>query len=174
MTSEVGILKIGIAYNPLRRFKDVRRQYPIITEFHQAWGMPRRQAEFVERMVHRRLASVRHENELFRMTDAAAVLEIETVLSALGIVAVPFESPLPREPKMREKRERPSPKLNDDFTHFTFRFDRTLREKAERLAEEDHRALGVWLSLVVADKIAATEAARAPSRKRIRTPVMAD
>ena len=65
-------------------------------------------------------------------------------------------------------------KKTDDFTHFTFRFDRALREKAERLAEEDHRALGVWVSLVVADKVAAAEAARPPSRKRARAPVMAE
>jgi hypothetical protein len=57
----------------------------------------------------------------------------------------------------------------DDFTHFTFRFDRALREKAERLAEEDKRALGVWVSLAVADRIASVEASR-PPRKRVREP----
>jgi predicted transcriptional regulator len=62
----------------------------------------------------------------------------------------------------------------DDFTHFTFRLDRALREKAERLAEEDSRALGVWVSLVIADKVAAAEAARAPSRKRSRDPLTSD
>ena len=52
----------------------------------------------------------------------------------------------------------------EGFSNFTFRFDDTLRRKAERLAKADKRSLGVWLSLIVEEKIAEIEAT-APSRK---------
>jgi predicted HicB family RNase H-like nuclease len=53
----------------------------------------------------------------------------------------------------------------EGYTNFTFRFDDALREKAERLAKADKRSLGVWISLLVEEKIAELEPPPTP-RKR--------
>lgn len=116
--------------------------------------MSRRQAEFVERMVHRKLASLRHKNELFRMGEAEAASEIEIVIGTLGFSAGPYVPIPPPPPKPRKKREKREGKPRGAGTLFTFRFERTLRERAERCAEADQRALGVWVHRLIAEKVA--------------------
>jgi hypothetical protein len=154
MTSDVGILKIGIADDPLFRMKAVRKVYPVITGFYQAWGMPRRQAEFVERMVHRRLVAYRHKNELFTMTEAHAVAEIETVIKTLDITATLFE-PLPtRVPKVRKKRQRLPPR---EKTILTLKLDLELRRDAERAAQAAGRSFTNWVGYLIACEVAALE-----------------
>ena len=160
MTSDVGILKIGIADDPLHRMKAVRKVYPIITGFYQAWGMPRPQAEFVERMVHRRLASFRHKNELFTMTEARAVEEIEIVLDTLGISAVLFVPLPPRVPKIREKRQ--SPDLSKK-TILILKLDE--RGFVERKAEDEGRSMASWIRRLIRREMAAEPP---PPRKRAR------
>ena len=56
------------------------------------------------------------------------------------------------------------PKKDDDFTNFTFRFDRALREAAEKLAGADERPLGVWIHRLIAREVEAH--APTPPRKR--------
>ena len=59
----------------------------------------------------------------------------------------------------------------EGFTNFTFRFDDALREKAERIAKADKRSLGVWLSMIIEEKIATLEktAPHKPRAKRSAT-----
>ena len=169
MTSEVGILKIGIADDSLHRMKAVRKVYPIITGFYQAWGMPRRQAEFVERMVHRRLASFRHKNELFTMTEARAVEEIEVVLNTLGITAELFVPLPPRVPKVRKKRQWPDlPKK----AVLTLKLDEELRGGAAQAAKAVSRSLTNWIEYLIACELAALERGEPPA-SLTREPVTA-
>jgi hypothetical protein len=172
MTSDVGILKIGIADDPLFRMKAVKKVYPIITGFYRAWGMPRRQAEFVERMVHRRLVSFRHENELFRMTEVHAVNEIETVIKTLDIRSTPF-SPLPAPvPKVREKKQRPlSPR---EKMIINIRIEPELRRDAERAAQAVARTFSNWVVHLMACEVAALERGEPPASHLPREMVMAE
>jgi hypothetical protein len=159
MTSEVGIVKIGIADDPLIRMIGVKKQYPIITGFYQAWGMPRRQAEFVERMVHRRLAAFHHKNELFRMTEEDAVKEIEIVINTLDITAAPFMPLPPREKKVRKKPGRRSAAAP---VVFTMRIDTALRDQAKLAAKAEDRSLTNWIQYLMACEIAALERGEPP------------
>jgi hypothetical protein len=172
MTSDVGILKIGIADDPLFRMKAVKKVYPIITGFYRAWGMPRRQAEFVERMVHRRLVSFRHENELFRMTEVHAVNEIETVINTLDIRSTPF-SPLPAPvPKVRKKRQRPlSPR---EKMIINLRIEPELRRDAERAAQAVDRTFSNWVVYLMACEVAALERGEPPASHLPREEVMTE
>ena len=54
----------------------------------------------------------------------------------------------------------------EGYSNFTFRFDDTLRRKAERLAKADRRSLGVWISLIVEEKVAQTEALAPRKREK--------
>ena len=165
MTSDIGILKIGIADDPLHRMKAVRKVYPIITGFYQAWGMPRRQAEFVERMVHRRLVSFHHKNELFTMTEARAVEEIEIVLKTLGITAALFVPLPPPVPKVRKKRQRLDlPKK----TILTLKLDEELRGGAVLAAQAVGRSLTNWVEYLIVCELAALDRGEPPANRHGR------
>jgi hypothetical protein len=164
MTSDVGILKIGIADDPLIRMKMVNKVYPVITGFYQAWGMPRRQAEFVERMVHRRLASFRHKNELFTMTEPRAAAEIETVIRTLGLTASRFDpSPLPppKPPNVPKKLGRPK---GPPRSMLSFRLDLELRREAESAAKAVQRSLTNWINHLIACELASLGRGEPPAR----------
>ena len=120
----------------------------------------------VEQMVHRKLALFNHELEFFRVSESVAVDAIEEAIDLFGIIPVQFDvlNPPNRKYGSGQERKKPAPTWSAGFSNFTFRFDDTLRRKAERLAKADKRSLGVWLSLIVEEKIAEIEAT-APSRK---------
>jgi len=159
MTSNVGILKIGIADNPLIRLRSVKAQWPIITTLHKCWGLSRHEAAFLERMIHRRLVPFRLEKELFRVPTADACEEVDRVIRSLNFTPVSFTSP-PLNPVRKSKNATKS-------TIVSIRLDRKTKEWAEGCADSEDRPLSSWLARLI-DRERTQR-----SRKRVREPVTA-
>lgn len=162
MSSDGGVAKVGISINPLYRLSSVRSQWPIIRRIDVAYGVSERHARLIERAAHQRLAAFSQGNELFKCSAAEAREAVEQALDSMGLRFVPFNEALAKRKWVREASE------DAPTTNFTFRFDDALRQKAERYAKADKRSLGVWLSLIVEEKIAELEKETPPRKPRAR------
>lgn len=144
MTSDVGMLKVGISNSPLNRLISVKYDQPDIQRVRACWVMSARDARLIEREVHKKLLPFRIKGEFFQTDDEIAMVAIKESLPLYGLPVEPVPPPTMKIPSI------------------IIRVASDMKRDAEQAAANDGRTLSSWVERLIAAELKRAE----PPRKR--------